>query len=63
MEIEPDFYGAYWLKGAIYLTEGKYTEAIDELKTGVELGGHRTVLADLGSAYGLAGSRDGAGPC
>ncbi|MEO7674512.1 MAG: tetratricopeptide repeat protein [Pyrinomonadaceae bacterium] len=54
IEIEPDFYGAYWLRGAIFLTEGKYDEAIEELKKGVSLGGHQTVLADLGAAYGLA---------
>jgi serine/threonine-protein kinase len=60
IEIEPDFYGAYWLKGAIYLVEGKYDAAIDELKKGVSLGGHQTVLADLGSAYGLAGRKDDA---
>ena len=58
LETEPEFYGAYWLKGAIYLTEGKYEAAIDELKKGVEHGGHQTVLADLGSAYGLAGRKE-----
>lgn len=58
IEIEPDFYGAYWLKGAIHLVEGDYDAAIRELKKGVSLGGHQTVLADLGSAYGLAGRRD-----
>lgn len=57
IEIEPEFYGAYWLKGAISMVEGKYQAAIDELKKGVALGGHQTVLADLGSAYGLAGRR------
>ena len=57
LEIEPDFYGAYWLKGAINLTQGKFEEAIIELKKGVALGGHQTVLADLGSAYGLAGRK------
>ncbi|MEP6705500.1 MAG: tetratricopeptide repeat protein, partial [Acidobacteriota bacterium] len=58
IELKPDFYGAYWLKGAICLTEGNYDEAIVELKKGVSLGGHHTVLADLGSAYGLAGRKD-----
>ena len=58
IEIEPEFYGAYWINGAIYLTEGKYEEAIGELKKGVELGGHQTLLADLGSAYGLAGRKE-----
>jgi serine/threonine-protein kinase len=58
IEIRPEFYGAYWLKGAIYVVEGKYEAAIDELKKGVSLGGHQTVLADLGSAYGLAGRKE-----
>ena len=60
IEIEPDFYGAYWLNGAIFLVEGNYDAAIAELKKGVALGGHQTVLADLGSAYGLAGRREDA---
>jgi len=58
IEIEPDFFGAYWLKGAIYLSEGKYEEAVEDLKKAVSLGGHQIVLADLGSAYGLAGKKD-----
>lgn len=58
IEMEPDFYGAYWLKGAVYLSEGKYEEAVEELTKAVSLGGHQIVLADLGSAYGLAGNKD-----
>lgn len=58
IEIEPEFYGAYWLNGAICLVEGRYEEAVAELKKGVDLGGHQTVLADLGSAYGLAGKTE-----
>ncbi|HKZ78845.1 MAG TPA: hypothetical protein VJ124_11125 [Pyrinomonadaceae bacterium] len=58
MEIEPDFFGAYWLKGAIYLSEGEYEEAVKELKKAVSLGGHQIVLADLGSAYGLVGKKE-----
>ena len=58
IELGPNFYGSYWLRGAICLTAGKYGEAIVELKEGVSLGGHQTVLADLGSAFGLAGRKD-----
>ena len=54
IEIEPEFYGAHWLKGAIDLSEGDYESAIDELSKAVSLGGRQIVLADLGSAYGLA---------
>ncbi|CAN5758563.1 hypothetical protein BH20ACI3_BH20ACI3_24840 [soil metagenome] len=58
IEIEPEFYGTYWLKGAIYLSEGEYEAAVEELEKAVSLGGHQIVLADLGSAYGLAGEQD-----
>ena len=57
IEMEPDFYGAYWLKGAIYLSGGEYEAAVEDLKKAVSLGGHQIVLADLGSAYGLAGEQ------
>jgi tetratricopeptide (TPR) repeat protein len=60
-EIEPDFYGAYWLKGAIRLSEGAYEEAVEEFKKAVSLGGRQIVLADLASAYALAGKNDEAG--
>jgi eukaryotic-like serine/threonine-protein kinase len=58
LEIEPDFYGAYWLKGAIYLSGGEFEAAVEDLKKAVSLGGHQIVLADLGSAYSLAGKQD-----
>jgi len=55
IEIEPDLYGAYWLKGAIRLSEGEYQAAARELKKAVSLGGRQIVLSDLASAYALAG--------
>jgi serine/threonine protein kinase/Tfp pilus assembly protein PilF len=58
IEIEPDFYGSYWLSGAIYLSKGEYDNAVNELKKAVSLGGRQIVLADLGGAYGLAGKND-----
>ena len=58
IEVEPDFYGCYWLRGAIYLSEGEYDNAVNDLKKAVSLGGRQIVLADLGSAYGLAGKND-----
>ena len=60
IEIEPDFYGAYWLKGAIRLAEGRYADAVEELKRAASLGGHHIVVADLASAYGLASRREDA---
>ncbi|MGI8640804.1 MAG: hypothetical protein ACR2MG_12770, partial [Pyrinomonadaceae bacterium] len=56
IEIEPDFFGSYWLKGALCLIEGKYEKAVEQLEKAIALGGHSIVLADLGSAYGLAGN-------
>ena len=61
IEMEPDFYGAYWLKGAIHLSNGEYMEAIDEFQRAVSRGGHQIVLADLASAYALAGKKEKAG--
>jgi tetratricopeptide (TPR) repeat protein len=58
IEIESDFYGAYWLRGAIYLAGGSYEQAVDELKRAVSFGGHQVVVADLGSAYALAGRKE-----
>jgi serine/threonine-protein kinase len=58
IEVEPEFYGCYWLRGAIYLSEGEYDNAINDLKKAVLLGGRQVVLADLGAAYGLAGRND-----
>ena len=58
IEIGPDFYGAYWLKGAVRLAEGRYADAVEELQRAVSLGGHHIVVADLASAYGLAARRE-----
>ena len=57
-EIEPGFFGAYWLKGATRLESGDYEEAIEQLAKAVSLGGHPVVLADLGAAYALAGKKE-----
>jgi len=56
IEIDPDFYGAYWLQGAIHLSAGDYDAAADQLRKAVALGGHPVVLADLASACSLAGA-------
>lgn len=58
IEIEPDFYGAYWFRGAIHLSAGEYKKAVEELKKAVTLGGHQIVLSDLASAHSLAGDAD-----
>lgn len=58
VEIDPAFYGSYWITGAIKLAMGEYTAAIESLEKAISLGGHQTVLADLGSAYGLGGDKE-----
>ena len=57
-EIEPGFFGAYWLKGATCLENGDYEEAIEQLTKAVSLGGYPIVLADLGAANALAGKKE-----
>jgi tetratricopeptide (TPR) repeat protein len=56
VESDPDFYGAYWLQGALYLSDGEYHAAVDQLRRAVSLGGHSVVVADLASACSLAGA-------
>ena len=58
IESDPDFYGAYWLQGAIHLSSGEFDRAVEQLKTAVSLGGHHIVVADLASACSLAGRDD-----
>jgi serine/threonine-protein kinase len=57
-EIEPGFFGAYWLKGATCLANGDYEEAVEQLTKAVSLGAHPIVLADLGAANALAGKKE-----
>lgn len=57
-ETDPDFYGGYWLQGAIQLSEGEFESAVELLKRAVSLGGHPVVLADLASACVLAGRNE-----
>jgi eukaryotic-like serine/threonine-protein kinase len=54
-ESDQDFYGGYWLQGAIHLSEGDFEPAVEHLRTAVTLGGHPVVIADLASACILAG--------
>jgi TolB-like protein/Flp pilus assembly protein TadD len=55
---DPDFYGGYWLQGAIHLSEGDFEAAVRHLRKAVTLGGHPVVSADLASACILAGKDD-----
>jgi serine/threonine protein kinase/tetratricopeptide (TPR) repeat protein len=60
LEIDPAFYGSYWLQGAIHLGAGEYGRAVEQLTTAVSLGGHQIVVADLASAHALAGHAEAA---
>jgi hypothetical protein len=44
IESDPDFYGAYWLQGAIHLSAGEYQAAVGQLRSAVSLGGHQVVV-------------------
>ncbi len=57
-EIEPDFHGAYWLLGSVYLAQENFTEAIDAFEKCMSLGGTPIAESYLGCAYGLSGRRD-----
>ncbi|MFN0123812.1 MAG: tetratricopeptide repeat protein [Blastocatellia bacterium] len=58
IELEPGFYGGYWMGALGGWVEGKYEEAIVELEKAVNLGGSSQTLSMLGCLYGLAGQRD-----
>jgi serine/threonine-protein kinase len=58
IEIEPNFHGAFWLLGAMYLAKGEMEEAIGAFQKSLDLGGTPITLSNLGCAYGLAGKRN-----
>jgi tetratricopeptide (TPR) repeat protein len=57
VEIEPYFHGAYWLQGVVYLTQGKYEEAVEALEKAQKLGGNPIAKGYLACAYARAGKR------
>ena len=58
LDIEPDFYGAYWLLGTICQTEELYNESAEALEKAISLGGGQEVLSTLGLTYALAERND-----
>ncbi|HVG34444.1 MAG TPA: protein kinase [Pyrinomonadaceae bacterium] len=58
IEIEPRFHGAYWLKGTVSLTQGRYEEAVAALEMAQRLGGNPIAKGYLGCAYARAGMRE-----
>ncbi len=56
LEIEPGFWGAYWDLGHIYMSRGKYDEAINAFQKAYEAGGGFFLpLKGLGYAYAKCG--------
>jgi tetratricopeptide (TPR) repeat protein len=58
IELEPNFFGGYWLIGSEFWTKGSYEQAISKYQTAVALGGGQNVLVNLGCLYGIVGERD-----
>ena len=60
IEIEPNFYGAHWMMGAINLSKGLYGEAIEALERSLSLSPNLLALSQLGTAYAIAGRSEDA---
>lgn len=58
LEMEPNYYAAYWMRGLARLHQGNYEEAIIDLQRSVTLGGGLQAISSLGVCYGLAGNRE-----
>jgi eukaryotic-like serine/threonine-protein kinase len=58
LEMEPNFYGTYWLLGASRIFDGKYDEAIEAYQKTLNLGGGHSAMGMLGYIYGVTGKPD-----
>jgi tetratricopeptide (TPR) repeat protein len=58
IELEPKFFGAYWLMGAIYWLQGKNEETLEAYQKSLSLNFNQIVLGSLGAFYGALGRRD-----
>ena len=52
LDLEPDFFGTYWLLGLAHWCQGMHETAVTELRKAVALGGGPLQLADLGCLLG-----------
>ncbi len=57
LEIEPNFHGTHFVFGLAYEQQGRYEEAIAELRKATALSGWLVQLASLGHAYAVSGRR------
>jgi len=59
LEMDPDYFFARILLGAVYIVTGRYEEAITECQKALTIAGNATyALAVLGWAYGRSGQKD-----
>jgi len=58
LELDPNFRGAYWIRGMAYEQQGLLTEAIQQFEEALKRSpGNPNYLAAIGHAYGVAGKR------
>jgi adenylate cyclase len=57
LDLESNFFGAYWLLGWVHWSQGNYEAAIADLRKAVTLGGGPIPLADLGCLLGQSGRK------
>jgi len=55
IELEPNYFLAYWGMGWTLVQQGRYDEAVVELRKGLALGGGTELTAALSHAYARAG--------
>jgi eukaryotic-like serine/threonine-protein kinase len=58
IELEPRFFGGYWLIGHEYWTKGRFEQAISEFEKVISLGATPFFTGSVGHLYGLMGERD-----
>ena len=51
-DLEPNFFGTYWMLGLAHWSQGMHDAAVAELRKAVQLGGGPVPLADLGCLLG-----------
>jgi len=57
LDLEPDFFGTYWLLGLAHWCQGMHENAVTELRKAVALGGGPLQLTDLGCLLGCLNQR------
>jgi adenylate cyclase len=56
-DLEPNFFGTYWMLGLAHWAQGMHDAAVAELRKAVVLGGGPVPLADLGCLLGSLGRK------